>query len=82
MRVGLNLYSITQRLAPVGVLTYEEGHRRKRDFGPFSEYLLRKDWLSSLIRALLSVTWGHQELASRSCPARCFAWAGPRWCGE
>jgi hypothetical protein len=29
----------------------------RQDFGPFSDYLLRNDWLSSLIGALLLATW-------------------------
>jgi hypothetical protein len=31
--------------------------RVKQDFGPSSDYLLRNDWLSSLIGALLLATW-------------------------
>jgi hypothetical protein len=48
---------------------------------PSSDYLPRIDWLSCRNGALLGVTWGRQRLASGSCPAGCFAWAGLRWCG-
>jgi len=51
-----------------------------RILGPSSDYLLRNDWLSSLIGALLC-RLGCGRGASRITPCRVVCSVGLRWCG-
>jgi hypothetical protein len=59
--VGLIAREITRRMHGFGQGGGESGIRTHgtegRILGPSSDYLLRNDWLSSLIGALLLTTW-------------------------
>ncbi len=51
-----------------------------RDFGPSGDHLLRNDWLSSSIGALL-YRLGWPEVPQGIAPCRVVCSAGLRWCG-